>query len=536
MVRLADEYVAIDGADGAAGEFAARDERDLQERYRAQDNVIDRLHLLDSRQLSGLARMEYRILDERLRSQRDLRICHAELWDLNHLTGWQVRLPQQAASQSTASAADRERALRRWDSLPAYIDADIRNLQTGLASGYSAPQAVVLRVLRQLDGLESSMPANDGPFDAPANRSSDRDFQERWRALVSDRIAPSIRRFAQFLRSEYLPRARASIGLWDLPHGDQCYAALLRRETTLGVSADATYRLGQGTVRRSTAELGHMGSQLYGTSDVGEILRRNKAAPANQFDSPDAIVGYANRILSRSIRMSAPYFLQLPGQAIAIEPLPSYQQGSGISSHYEAADGINGAAVYRINLDRWQEQTRGAIAVTAVHEGVPGHHLQRQAARSRSLANSIAQLAYNPAYIEGWANYAERLCEEIGVYDTPYSAMFRRTVLGQSLIVDPAIHVKRWNRQRARAYLSALGESEQEADELVDRIAVQPAQLTSYEYGGLEILRLRERAKKALGPRFDIREFHQRILENGAVPLTTLREQIEEWVTSAYGK
>jgi uncharacterized protein (DUF885 family) len=108
--------------------------------------------------------------------------------------------------------------------------------------------------------------------------------------------------------------------------------------------------------------------------------------------------------------------------------------------------------------------------------------------------------------------------------------------LGQSLIIDPAIHVKRWDRAHVRSYLSGLGESQPEADDLIDRIAIQPAQLTSYEYGGLELLRLRERAKRAFGSRFDIREFHRRVLAVGAVPLTTLRKRIEEWITSDGGK
>jgi uncharacterized protein (DUF885 family) len=531
--RLAEEYLKINRAEEAEGTFPIRDATSLQERYRSQDLLIERLKLIDPAGLSQALRTEYSILEERVESQRGLRICHAERWDLNHITGWQVRLPPQVASQSTASAADRERALRRWGSLPAYIEADIRNLKMGLASGYSVPQSVVMRVLRQVDALAAAMRSPEGPFDAPASHSTDAAFQRQWRALMATTIVPSIQHFAEFLRNHYLPHARASIGLWNLPDGGQCYAALLRRETTLDVSADATYDLGRSTVRQSTAELKDMGAKLFGTSNVKEILKGVKNAPANRFDSPEAIVTYANQVLARSISMGAPYFLKLPEQALEIEPLPAYQQGSGISSHYEAADSLNRAAVYRINLDRWQEQRRGAIAVTAVHEGVPGHHLQREAARSSSLAKAITQLAYNSAYVEGWANYAERLSEEIGVYDTPYSAMFRRAVLGQSLIIDPAIHVKRWDRAHARAYLTALGESGQEADELIDRIAVQPAQLTSYEYGGLEILRLRERAKRALGARFDVREFHRRILANGAVPLMTLRREIEEWVTSA---
>ncbi len=536
LSRLADDYLAIDRADEVGGIFPAHDETSLQKRYGARDRVVARLTLIDPGKLTDLTlKTEYSILKGSLQSERALRVCHAQSWDLNHITGWQVRLPQLAVSQATASGEDRERALRRWGSLPAYIDADIGNLRGGLARGYSAPRSVVARVLRQIDALALTIPTADGPFSVPASRTTDAAFQKQWRALVAEAIAPSIQRFTEFLRNEYLPRARQSIGLWDLPDGDQCYAALLRRENTLDVSADATYDLGRSTVALSARELQGIGAKLFGTSDVKEILKRANAAPANHFASADAIVGYATRILERSGHMSAPYFLKMPQQPIVVEPLPSYQQGSGISSHYEAVDNMSRAAVYRINLDRWQEQTQGAIAVTAVHEGVPGHHLQREAARSSPLASSIAQLAYNSAYVEGWANYVERLCEEIGVYDNPYAAIFRRSVLGHSLIVDPAIHAKRWSRDRVLAYLRGLGESDEEAEDLIDRIAVQPAQLTSYEYGGLEILRLRERAKAALGSRFDIREFHRRILENGAVPLTILREQIDEWAKTAEG-
>lgn len=277
-----------------------------------------------------------------------------------------------------------------------------------------------------------------------------------------------------------------------------------------------------------------MGKNLFGTSDIAQILKRVKSNPDNHFDSAQAIVGYANEVLTRSTRMSAAFFFELPRQPIEIKPMLEFQQGSGISSHYEAAGSLTSAAVYRINLDDWQEQTRGAVAVTAVHEAIPGHHLQREAARVTPLPKSFAQLAFNSAYVEGWANYVELLCEEMGVYDTPYSAIFRRSVRGQSLMIDPAIHEKHWNRQRAKAYLRGLDESEQEAEDLIDRISVQPAQLTSYDTGGLAILRLRERAKQAFGPRFDIREFHRQVLGTGAVPLVTLRRQIENWINSPH--
>jgi uncharacterized protein (DUF885 family) len=181
-------------------------------------------------------------------------------------------------------------------------------------------------------------------------------------------------------------------------------------------------------------------------------------------------------------------------------------------------------------LDDWANETRGAAAVTVVHEAIPGHHLQTVIARTVKLPGAASEFSFNAAFVEGWANYAERLCEEAGIYDNPYAAVFRRSVLGESLMIDPAVHVMSWSRNRVRKYLKALGQTNQEADELIDRIAVQPAQLTSYETGGLEILALREEAKAALGSRFDIREFHQRVLESGDVPLSRLSEQVRSWI------
>jgi uncharacterized protein (DUF885 family) len=530
LERIGHDYVALERERRPADRFPDRSPPAVAALYAARERLRARLHAIDPRGLEGGSGIAYAILVENLDAVQALAVCRSELWDLNHLSGWQVTLPPRAAAQAVATAVDRERALRLWSSLPAYLDTDIANLRLGLAAGYSVPKTVVRRVLRQIDALLGAQ-AGMSPFAAPAN-APDQEFQVRWRTLVDAEIGPAIHRFADFLRGEYLGRARDTIGIASLPDGARCYAALLRRATTLDRSPRATFALGQATVARSRTELRNMGSALFKVGNPAEILRLAEAAPANRFESTDELLEYSRSMLARSTKMSAAYFYQLPQQPVEIAPMPEYQRGSGISSHYEAVDSTTRPAYFRIDLDHWNTQTRGAAAVTVVHEAIPGHHLQTVSARNVRLPADAAEFSFNGAYVEGWANYVERLCEENGIYDTPFAAIFRRSVLGQSLMIDPAINVMGWSRERVRRQLRALGQTTEQADELIDRVAVQPGQLTSYETGGLEILALREEARAAFGPRFDIREFHERVLEQGDVPLSALRAHVRAWMAA----
>jgi len=530
---IAGDYIALNRANTLGNVLPNRSPEALATLHESQDRLLKRIHAIDSSKLTGSSVTAYAILSEYMESRQAVRACRTELWDINHITGWQVSLPPQAASQSVKTASERESALRRWSLLPGFIDTDIANLRLGIANGYSVPKTVVGRVLRQIDALLSS--GDESPFAQPARQSDDAQFQMEWRLLVSQTINPAIKRFGDFLRNEYLPRARESIGLSVLPDGDRCYAALLRTATTLDRSPRATFELGQATIRRSRVELRSRGRLMFGTEDIREILRRTKMAPANRFKSSDELLAYSAAMLVRSTGMSPALFFTMPQQSIEIAPMPRYQQHSGISSHYEAVDSLTRPAFFRINLDDWANETRGAAAVTVVHEAIPGHHLQTAIARMASLPVVVSEFSFNAAYVEGWANYVERLCEEAGIYDNPYAGIFRRSVLGQSLMIDPAVHVMGWTRGRVRRHLQSLGETGEEADDLIDRIAVQPAQLTSYETGGLEIFALREEARAALGSQFDVREFHQRVLEQGDVPLSALRQHVRAWIRKRLG-
>ncbi|HYL93306.1 MAG TPA: DUF885 domain-containing protein [Alphaproteobacteria bacterium] len=500
--------------------------------HRGQDGILNELLRIDPALLRGSpSESTYAVLKETLESLRDLRICRSELWGVSHLGGWQNELATVAAAQPVGTVRQRADALRRWRSLPQYVEVEITNLRAGLAAGYSVPKPVVSRVIQQVTSLFSSA-LEDSPYNSPARRAQDPKFASAFRHVVEYQINPALRRYANFLGTEYLPRARTSIGLSTLPDGASCYQAYLRRNTTLQRSPQEVFDLGQATVAASAAEIQRLGQRKFATQDLAEIVRRAMAAPENHFASQEELLAYAKSLVQQAKEKSAALFLRLPDQPIVVQPLPAYQQGSGVQSHYEANPNPYQPATFWIALDNWKTETRAAAAVTVVHEAFPGHHLQVALARSLRPANALGKLVENAAYSEGWANYAERLAEDAGLTDDSLVMIHRRMVLGHSLVIDPAIHAMSWDRDHARRYLMNAGMGLEQADELIDRVVVQPGQLTSYESGGLEILALREDAQQTMGAKFDLREFHQRVLEQGVIPLSALADHVRAWVKS----
>jgi uncharacterized protein (DUF885 family) len=498
-------------------------------RFRDRENVL--LTKLKSIGLSGTKELgpTYSVLLEELESRRGLRVCRSELWDLSQTDGWQIELPDLAATQPVGTPEGRRSALSLWSTFPTYLQTDMENLRAGLASGYSVPKPIVTRVLRQLDGLLSASP-EDSPFYSPAKRANDPLFARAVRQEIVDWIAPALQKYAKFLRSEYLPRARESLGLSAIPNGAACYQAYLRRYTTTDYTPEFVFASGKEIVAESTGEIQSVGSRLYQTTSIPEIIQRSHADPMNRFASPEELIQFSRGIVDRSEKESRDLFLQFPSQPVAVEPLAEYQRGSGVGTHYQANPNDEEAATFWISIDHWRDETRGAAEITAVHETVPGHHLQIAIARRLQAATNLARLATNAAYVEGWANYAERLSEEQDIDGDGYERIQRRVVAGRSLVIDPGVHAFGWSRQKAEAFGMETGMSTEQADDLIDRIAVEPGQLTSYEVGGLEIASLRELARRRLGTKFDLRAFHQCVLEQGAIPLSTLRSHVIDWI------
>lgn len=496
------------------------------------DALLARLDALDPKTLPDRATIrDYAIAREMLEAERGLRVCHSELWTVSHMDGWPGNFANLVERQPVATAKDRADALARWGSLPDYIAADIANLKQGIAKGYVVPRSVAVRVLAQVEGLITGTP-EASPFFVPAKTVDDAAFKAAFAALIRDKITPAIRGYRDFLRDTYIPAARESLSVLDLPDGRACYNAMLRSYTTLDRPGEDVAALGERTVAANVADVRAIGKKLYGTDDFSQIVARVKADPEERFASKEEIVAYNRDVVERARTAVAALIDNVPQQPLEVRPMTDAMEESGASSNYTPAADPAKPALYMLQVGKVEDARRADMAITAVHEGYPGHHLQF--AYAARLPNSrLSKIGFNSAYIEGWARYAERMSEEIGLLDTPQMKISRRAWPARGMVADPGLHIGKWDRDRLVSYLSETGRFPPEvAKGMIDRIAILPGQLTAYDSGGLEILALRDQAQKALGKRFDIKAFNAVVLGDGVVPLALLRKNVEAWIAS----
>ncbi|ATQ42366.1 DUF885 domain-containing protein [Caulobacter mirabilis] len=490
------------------------------------------LRAIDRAALSGPDQATYAVLQEMLEADLQLRVCRTELWNVNHFNGWQSNFTQMAAAQPVGSPAARADALKRWGSVPAFLDQEIANLRSGLAQGYAAPKSVVGRVIGQMNDLTSVKP-EASPFYSPAERDPDPAFRAAFGKLMVERVNPALIRYRDFLQTEYLPRARDGVAVSELPNGAACYQANLRSVTTLNRTPQEVYDLGRRTVEANAARVIALGRQAYGLTDFAAIVERSKGSAANHFKSKDELLAYNQALMAAAKIKTAALVERMPTQEVVIKPAADFEEAAGVNSRYEPEPDPAKPGVYRIQLGDWATKTRAEAAITAVHEAWPGHHLQFAIAREHAPDTAIAKLTFNGAYMEGWARYSEALAEEAGMYDSDDALIMRRIWPARGMVVDPGLHAFGWTRKQAVDYLVATGRFDARASEdMIDRIAVMPGQLTAYDSGGLEIMALRAQAETALGRGFDLKAFNQVILKDGALPLVELRRRVEAWIAA----
>ncbi|MDZ7627810.1 MAG: DUF885 domain-containing protein [Parvularculaceae bacterium] len=503
-----------------------------------EDRLSPRLAAIDPSTLTVKADwVTWWTLTEAIAAAQGMRVCEAHLWNVNHMAGWQNSFMSVADAQDVETTVGRAQALARWRRLPAFLAQETENLRAGLAAGYSAPKRVVARVIGQLDSIVAAG-AEALPYLSFAKGvEDDEKFAAAVAKLGADDMLPAIAAYRDFLRDDYLPAAREDLSIAALPNGKECYEAMLRQYHTAAIGAEATFTRGQATVEANRKAVIEKGGPLTGATEFGEILKRIKAVRENRFSSEKEVIDWTRAMIPVTREKAAPLFASLPAQEMIVEPFADSLKGAGQSSRYEPKPAAEGPATYRIATDEWADQTRGEAEIVAVHEGWPGHHLQIATAASVEGLHPILRLLGSTAYIEGWARYAEMLAEEAGLYATGYGAVSRRAWPARGMVADPGLHAYGWTNEQVKAFVIDSGRfNEQSADVMLDRVAALPGQLTAYDTGGLEIMRLRSEAVRRLGARFDIQDFHARVLENGAVPLAALSAHVEAWIASEEAK
>lgn len=504
----------------------------LVEAQAVEDALLAEIRTIDSADLLGKPEwITKAMLDQELSASVATRICREELWNISQMGGWHSAYSQLATMQPVGSAELHEQALARWSRFAPFIDQEIANLESGVQLGYTVPKPVAERVIAQIDGL-LALPAEESPFFSPAIRADDEAFAESMLEIVESGIVPALQRARDYLRDEYLPVAREELSIRAIPRGSECYEALLRSYTTIDRSGEDVYELGKATVAANKAGVIELGKSAYDTGDFAKILERAKSDPGDRFASSEELLDFSNQVVRRAGDKMPNWVGHMPQQAVEVVPFEAHEEGTGRSAHYNAGN-ADRPAEYRIPLAEYAEQSRGGAESVAFHEAWPGHHLQVATFQAVKDLHPVTSLIWFSGPGEGWARYSEGLAEEMGLYETLTGPIFRRAWPARGMVADPGIHLFGWTREQAKEYMLEAGRfPESMGDEMVDRIAILPGQLTAYDSGGLEIIALRRQAQEALGDEFDIREFHDKVLENGTIPLGYLRQHIESWLAS----
>jgi uncharacterized protein (DUF885 family) len=466
-------------------------------------------------------------------------------WEMpvSQLDGIHQTLAELVSDTPFSSVKDYENYLARLHQIPRVFDQVTTNMRQGMKDHLMQPKYLLEKVAVQAQTIaDDSMEAS--PFTQPVLKfpvAIPETDQVRLRAailaVVKTEVAPAYAKFAAFVRDEYAPKGRTELGIWALPDGDARYRFAIRDMTTTDLTPEQIHQIGQKNVIELESEMlkiahGQGYNDLKSFNDHIRTDRKLYAASGDQL--MDLYQHYTDQMYERLPQL----FGKIPKNKLAVVPMEAYRQPDAVPADYSIGAGDN-SRPGRINVNEYAPQKRLLLNVEAIayHEGIPGHHLQF------SLAQELPDLLpfrkyglYYNAYSEGWAFYAERLGKDVGFYQDPYSDYGRlENEMWRSvrLVVDTGVHYKHWTREQMVDFFhqhTAMDEPNIQTE--VDRYIAWPAQALSYKIGQMKILELRERAKNALGEKFDIRSFHDAVLNTGALPLDVLEEKINRWIAA----
>ncbi|MFY9514344.1 MAG: DUF885 domain-containing protein [Rubrivivax sp.] len=446
-----------------------------------------------------------------------------------------------------SSAADYSNFLQRMQALPRLIEQTTALMREGLRSGNLPPRVLMQRVPQQIAAQIVAEPTASPfyraflkfPDSLPA--AERQALQQQAQAVIRSQVVPAYRAFAAFFEREYLPRTRTSIAATDGPDGRAYYNFLARYYTTTPLDAEAIHATGLREVARLRAAMETLKTQTGFQGTLAQFFEFLRSDP-RFYKKTGAELLDAYRVVAKRIDPElVKVFRRLPRLPYGVRAIPDNIAPDTTTAYYQngANDGSR-PGYYYVNLFKPETRPSWEMMALSLHEAVPGHHLQFALALEAPDAPMFRRIGYFVAYGEGWALYAEQLGHDMGLYEDPYER-FGQLVYEMwravRLVVDTGMHAKGWSREQAIAYFKDnAAKTDQDIVNEIDRYIGTPGQALAYKIGQMQISELRERAAKALGPRFDLRDFNDAVLATGSVPLAVLEAHIAGWIAAQRGR
>ena len=517
---------------------------DFERRAAANAKFLERLRAIDRAELSGEDQISYDLFDFILTSR--VKFAAYKEWraPLNSDSGFHTAIMQMHEAADTQSVTGYEHYITRLKDVKRYFDENIANMRQGLKDGYTLPAEILPGVASIIEAEQFTNPEGSplyGPFKTLPEFISPSDqarLQEAGKAAIGSAVIPAYRDFQTFFTKEYMPGARKSTAASALPNGKAYYTDLVHYYATYDITPDQVHDIGVKEVARIHAQMEETMKAAKFEGSFSDFLSFLRSDPQFYEKTPTGLLKDASFIAKEIDGKLPQYFGKLPRMTYRVEPVPATLAPNYTGGRYNPGpnDGRT-AGTYWVNTYALDRRPLYSLPALTLHDAVPGHHLQGALARELTDLPAFRQNAYLSAFGEGWGLYSEKLGIEMGIYKTPYEDFGRLSYemwRACRLVVDTGMHWKGWTRAQALDYLrqnTAL--SEQEVRTETDRYIAWPGQALSYKLGEIKLWQLRHEAEKALGAKFDLRAFHDAVLDEGTQTLPMLERQIDAYVTRA---
>lgn len=512
----------------------------IEKDKKTTQNFLKRLEAIDSTGFSATDQLNKDLMIYQLKET--LKNYDLKLYEMpfNQMWGLHLQFPGFISSIPFNNAKQYQDYISRLKQIPLILDQGIQLAKQGQKDGLMPPKYLIEKVAKQIDSIATPA-GKDSVFASPLKqfpKNISKAEQERLSReilqAIDQNVRPAYQKLGTFIQKDYLPYGRQHEGIWSLPNGDELYRFYVENNTTTSESPENIHQLGLKEVARIEAEMLKI-AKAQGFNDLKSFQQSLKTNPAVFPKSREEILEIYRGYIAQMQPELPKLFGLLPKNKVEVLPVEQYREkeAAGAEYHQGTPDGSRPGQVY-VNTGDFSERSKISMEATAYHEAIPGHHMQIDIAQNLPNLPMFRKQPNHTAYIEGWALYAEQLGKDVGFYKDPlsdYGRLSSELFRACRLVVDTGVHYKKWTRQQMIDFMrehSALDEPDIQAE--TDRYIAIPAQALAYKMGQLKILELRELAKHELGDRFDIKAFHDMVLNAGTLPLNILDARIKNWI------